>query len=42
MEQELIWNIIDTYFTNEPHTLIKHQLDSYNLFFEKEITGTQH
>ena len=37
MEQELIWNIIDTYFTNEPHTLIKHQLDSYNLFFEKEI-----
>ena len=37
MEQELIWKIIDMYFTNDPYTLIKHQQNSYNLFFEKEI-----
>ena len=37
MEQELIWKIIDTYFTDDPYILIKHQLSSYNLFFEKDI-----
>ena len=37
MEQELMWKLIDTYFTNDPYTLIKHQQDSYNLFFEKDI-----
>ena len=37
MEQELIWKIIDIYFTNDPYLLIKHQLESYNLFFEKDI-----
>lgn len=37
MEQEKIWRIIDSYFTNDPYIFIKHQLDSYNLFFEKDI-----
>tara|TARA_A100001015_G_scaffold104670_1_gene116174 strand:+ start:8244 stop:12890 length:4647 start_codon:yes stop_codon:yes gene_type:complete len=33
----LIWQIIDKYFLNDPYILIKHQQESYNLFFEKEI-----
>tara|TARA_Y100000816_G_scaffold179238_1_gene129570 strand:- start:303 stop:4925 length:4623 start_codon:yes stop_codon:yes gene_type:complete len=33
----LIWKIIDKYFINDPRILIKHQQESYNLFFEKEI-----
>ena len=33
----LIWQIIDKYFINDPYILIKHQQESYNLFFEKEI-----
>ena len=29
----LIWKIIDTYFKSEPRRLVKHHIDSYNLFF---------
>ena len=36
-QQEQIWKIIDTYFTDDPYLFIKHQLNSYNLFFEKDI-----
>ena len=32
-----IWELIDKYFTNDHHILIKHQQESYNLFFEKDI-----
>ena len=31
------WNIIDTYFRNNPYNLVAHHLDSYNDFFSKGI-----
>ena len=35
MENEkVIWNIIDSYFKNNPSHLVKHHLDSYNDFFD--------
>ena len=34
---KVVWNIIDTYFKDNPDFLIKHQTDSYNLFFSKGI-----
>ena len=38
MENEkVIWNIIDSYFKNNPSHLVKHHLDSYNDFFDSGI-----
>ena len=34
---KVVWNIIDTYFKDNPDFLIKHQTDSYNLFFSSGI-----
>lgn len=36
-DNEIIWNIIDKYFKDNPNLLVKHQLDSYNDFFSKKI-----
>lgn len=36
-DNEIIWNIIDKYFKDNPNILVKHQLDSYNDFFNKKI-----
>lgn len=33
----VIWNIIDKYFQDNPNILVKHHLDSYNDFFNKKI-----
>ena len=33
MESELIWNIIDKYFNDNPNSFVAHHLDSYNDFF---------
>ena len=34
MNSEDIWNIIDTYFRDNPNSLVSHHLDSYNQFFK--------
>ncbi len=31
------WNLIDTYFKDNPYNLVAHHLDSYNDFFSKDI-----
>ena len=33
----LPWKIIDKYFRDNPHSLVNHQLDSYNAFFHNGI-----
>ena len=30
---DLSWKILDTYFTDNPHNLVAHHLESYNDFF---------
>ena len=37
MDNQTIWNIIDSYFEENPHALVQHHLDSYNDFFKKGI-----
>ena len=37
MDEQLPWLIIDKYFNDNPNTLVAHQLDSYNLFFNEVI-----
>ena len=34
---EIGWNIIETYFKDNPDFLVNHHLTSYNDFFNKEI-----
>ena len=34
---KIIWSIIDKYFTDNKNILIKHHLDSFNQFFDKDI-----
>ena len=34
MNSDVIWNIIDTYFNDNPYALVSHHLDSYNQFFK--------
>ena len=36
-EEKKIWNIIDSYFKDNPKHLVKHQLESYNDFFDNNI-----
>ena len=35
---KIVWNMIDTYFKDNPNYLVKHQTDSYNLFLEEGIS----
>ena len=37
MNSEVIWNIIDTYFSDNPNALVSHHLDSYNQFFKTDL-----
>ena len=37
MEESSIWRIIEIYFQNNPHALVRHHLDSYNQFYEKDL-----
>ena len=37
MENSVIWNLIDKYFENNPQTLVRHHIDSYNDFFKHGI-----
>jgi len=32
-----VWNIIDSYFRDNPRALVDHQLDSYNQFFDEDL-----
>jgi len=33
----VVWNIIDTFFKENPYTLVNHQLDSYDQFMSNDI-----
>jgi DNA-directed RNA polymerase II subunit RPB2 len=37
MDESTIWNLIDTYFQENPQALVRHHIDSYNQFFEEDI-----
>ena len=37
MNEQLTWSIIDKYFNDNPLSLVSHQLDSYNNFFNEGI-----
>ena len=37
MDNEIIWNIIDSHFKDNYQTLVMHHVDSYNDFFENTI-----
>ena len=37
VENPMIWNIIDSYFKDNPQTLVRHHIDSYNDFFKTKI-----
>ena len=32
-----VWEIIDSYFRDNPRALIDHQIDSYNQFFDEDL-----
>ena len=35
--EKIVWDIIDKYFVNNPNYLVKHQIEPYENFFNKEI-----
>jgi DNA-directed RNA polymerase II subunit RPB2 len=37
MDNATIWNLIDTYFQDNPQALVRHHIDSYNDFFKHGI-----
>ena len=37
MDNDTIWNLIDTYFQDNPQALVRHHIDSYNDFFKNGI-----
>ena len=37
MENSTLWNIIDSYFNENPSALVNHHIESYNDFFENGI-----
>jgi DNA-directed RNA polymerase beta subunit len=37
MNEQIVWSIIDKYFNDNPSSLVAHQLDSYNNFFNEGI-----
>lgn len=37
MNDSQVWNIIDTYFSDNPNALVKHHIESYNRFYKNDI-----
>ena len=37
--ESVSWQILDKYFTENPHNLVAHHLDSYNDFFSSGINN---
>jgi DNA-directed RNA polymerase beta subunit len=37
MDNSTIWKIINTYFEDNPQSLVRHHIDSYNDFFKNGI-----
>ena len=37
MDESTVWKIIDTYFQDNPQSLVRHHIDSYNDFFKNGI-----
>ena len=40
MQKNDIWILIDSYFTTIQKNLVKHQLDSYNMFIMNQLPKT--
>ena len=38
MNESTIWDLIDVYFKENSHTLVRHHIDSYNQFVEEDIS----
>ena len=38
MDKQTIWNIIESYFKDNPTSLVDHHIDSYNNFIEVGIS----
>ena len=36
--EKALWNIINSYFENDPYNLVKHHIDSYDDFMENGIS----
>ena len=34
---KIVWNMIDTYFKDNPNWIVKHHTDSYDLFMREGI-----
>jgi DNA-directed RNA polymerase beta subunit len=37
MDEAGIWNLIEKYFQDTPHALVKHHIESYNYFFKNDF-----
>ena len=37
LNEKIIWNIIDCYFRDNPQSLVRHHIESYNDFFKEDI-----
>ena len=37
MDNDTVWNIINTYFQDNPKALVRHHIDSYNDFYKNGI-----
>jgi len=37
MEEETIWKIVNSHFVDNPQTLVRHHIDSYNDFYKSDI-----
>jgi DNA-directed RNA polymerase II subunit RPB2 len=37
LDEKIIWNIIDCYFRDNPQSLVRHHIESYNDFFKEDI-----
>ena len=37
MDQEIIWKIIDSHFSDNPQALVRHHIDSFNDFYKNDI-----
>ena len=38
LEEDFVWNIIDTYFRDNPQALVRHHIESYNDFLDYDLS----
>jgi DNA-directed RNA polymerase II subunit RPB2 len=39
LEEDFVWNIIDTYFRDNPQALVRHHIESYNDFLDYDLSN---